>query len=186
MHQRTIAVGKTVEIHPAHGKPEVQEFASEAEATARAAFVTEALSWIGTPFVNCAAVKGPAGAVDCAMLLSRCAVESGLLPEFDPRPYPPHWHMHRDEQRFLGWVSETFGCEEIAEPRIGDIAVFQFGRCFSHGAVLINSAELVHAYAAERMVNATRRDTPLLEFIGWEGRSIPRPVKYFDPYKGRV
>ena len=33
----------------------------------------EALSWAGTPFVDCADVKGPAGGVDCAQLATGAA-----------------------------------------------------------------------------------------------------------------
>src|SRR6516165_2553357 len=113
MHQDISADGRTVTITSRQGAIEVHEFASEAEATARAAFVAEALSWIGTPFVDCADVKGPDGAVDCAMLLTRCAVDSGLVAPFDPRPYPPRHMLHHEEQHFLAWVTGTLGCVEV-------------------------------------------------------------------------
>src|ERR1700691_1077881 len=78
-------------------------FESEDEATARRRFIAEAFSWVGTPFRDCADVKGPNGAVDCAMLLVRCAVDAGMIPaDFDPRPYQPQWLLHRDEERVLG------------------------------------------------------------------------------------
>jgi hypothetical protein len=186
MHQDTHAEGRTVTITPALGAVETHVFASAEEATARAAFVAEALSWIGTPFVDCADVKGPDGAVDCAMLLTRCAVDSGLVAPFDPRPYPPRHMLHHEEQHFLAWVTGTLGCVEVESPRPGDVAVYWFGRCFSHGAVLINAHEVVHAWAHERMVNATLRTTPGLVEMPFRGRTIPRPVRYFDPYRGRV
>lgn len=152
------------------------------EATARAAFITEALSWVGTPFRDCADVKGPNGAVDCAMLLVRSAVDTGRLPPFDPRPYSPRWHLHRSEEKFLGWMT-TLGAAEVERPRLGDIVLWQFGRVFSHGAILINSREIVHAYYAAGMALVSRRDEPLLRFIS-DGRfNIPRPVKYFDLWR---
>jgi hypothetical protein len=70
----------------APGGPETFTFDTEAEAAGRQAFVEEALSWTGTPFVDCSDIKGPGGAVDCAMLLTRCAIDTGLVPAFDPRP----------------------------------------------------------------------------------------------------
>ena len=72
----------------------------------RAAFVREAMTWLGTPFRDQGDVKGTNGAVDCAMLLVRSAQACGLIePAFDPRPYPPQWHLHRDEERFLDVIT---------------------------------------------------------------------------------
>lgn len=162
------------------GGTEIHAFGSVREAKGRAEFAREALSWIGTPFRDCADVKGPNGAVDCAMLLTRCAVDTGLVAPFDPRPYPPRWHLHRDEERFVDWVVERFGAREVSEPRFGDLAIWMFGRCFSHGGVIVSSAEVVHAYAANGMVIMTRRDEPLLSRIGLGAASLARPVRYFD------
>lgn len=152
------------------------EFASADEAIARRALVEEALSWIGTPFCDCASVKGPKGAVDCAMLMTRCVIEVGLVAPFDPRPYPPRWHLHRDEERFINFLLERLGAREIEDPKIGDIAVWQFGRTYSHGGIIINADEVVHAYWANRMVVQTRRDEPYLSLSG----TTPRAVRYFD------
>jgi cell wall-associated NlpC family hydrolase len=162
-----------------NGAVERHAFATAEEAVARAAFVTEALSWFGTPFVDCADVKGPNGAVDCAMLLVRAAVDTGRLAPFDPRPYSPRWHLHRSEEKFVAWV-EQLGARQVETPRVGDIVLWRFGRVFSHGAVLINSEEVVHAYYAAGKVLVSRLDEPLLTHIS-DGRvNIPRPVQYFD------
>jgi cell wall-associated NlpC family hydrolase len=153
------------------------------EASARAAFVAEALSWVGTPFRDCADVKGPNGAVDCAMLLVRCAVDTGRLPPFDPRPYSPRWHLHRSEEKFVGWL-EQLGAREVARPQVGDIVLWRFGRVFSHGAVLVGRDEIVHAYYAAGQVLVSKLHEPLLDFISVGGLNIPRPVKYFDLWGG--
>jgi cell wall-associated NlpC family hydrolase len=165
------------------GGMERHAFASPEEAAARAAFIAEALSWVGTPFQDCADVKGPNGAVDCAMLLVRAAVDTGRLPPFDPRPYSPRWHLHRSEEKFVDWIAGRLGAREVATPRVGDVALWRFGRTFSHGAVLINSAEVVHAYYAAGMTLVSRLDEPLLRFIS-DGRvNVPRPVRYFDLWR---
>jgi cell wall-associated NlpC family hydrolase len=155
-------------------------FASPEEAAARAAFVNEALSWVGTPFLDCGDVKGPNGAVDCAMLLVRAAVDTGCVAPFDPRPYSPRWHLHRSEELFLGWITGRLGAREVAEPRVGDVILWQFGRCFSHGAVLVNAAEVCHAYYAAGMALVSQRHEPLLDFISDGRANLPRPVRYFD------
>ena len=171
--------GKTL-LAPAPGGTERHAFGSVREARARAAFVNEALTWVGTPFRDCADKKGPQGAVDCAMLLTRSAVDAGLLAPFDPRPYSPRWHLHRSEEKFINWIVGHFGAREVESPRIGDVAVWYFGRCFSHGGILINSEEVVHAYYAESITLVSRRDTPMLASIPVFGSSTPRPVRYSD------
>lgn len=114
------------------------------EEEARRLVVAEALSWIGTPYAPGGDVKG--GGVDCGMLLVRVFVDTGLVPPFDPRPYPPQWHMHQVEEKYLGWV-EQFATEvtDRSRPLPGDIIMFKFGKTFSHGAIVIDYPILVHA-----------------------------------------
>jgi cell wall-associated NlpC family hydrolase len=117
---------------------------TESERAQRAAVVAEARSWIGTPYHNCADIKGVG--VDCGMLLVRVFVDTGLYPPFDPRPYPIDWHLHRSEERYLGFVFERG--EQIAQPQPGDVMVLRYGRCYSHGGVVTGGTPLtiVHAF----------------------------------------
>ena len=116
----------------------------------RQKIVAEAHRWIGTPYHDCADIRGVG--VDCGMLLVHVFVDLGLVASFDPRPYPRDWMMHRDEEKYLGWVKEN--CREVETPQAGDIAVFRFGRCYSHGGIVTGAAPvaLVHAYALARCV----------------------------------
>lgn len=120
------------------------------EAAQRAAVVAEARSWIGTPYHNCADIKGVG--VDCGMLLVRVFVDLNLCPSFDPRPYPVDWHLHRSEERYLGFIFDRGA--ETAQPQPGDVMVFRYGRCYSHGGIVTAAAPLriVHAYYQARMV----------------------------------
>jgi cell wall-associated NlpC family hydrolase len=120
------------------------------EAAQRAAVVGEARSWIGTPYHDCADVKRHG--VDCGMLLVRVFVDTGLCAPFDPRPYPPDWHLHRSEERYLGFVFDL--THEVERPRPGDVVVFRFGRCYSHGGIVVagDPLAIVHAYAPARYV----------------------------------
>ena len=158
---------------------ETHVFASPAEAEGRTAFVNEALSWTGTPFRDCADVKGPKGAVDCAMLMVRAAVDTGRIAAFDPRPYSPRWHLHQTEEKFVD-ILEALGAREVDAPRVGDVVVWRFGKTFSHGGILINSVEVVHAYYAAGMVLTSRLDEPLLQFLPLSGCKVPRGVRYFS------
>jgi len=114
------------------------------ESDQRAAIVAEARSWVGTPYHNCADVKG--AGVDCGMLIVRVFVDTGLCAPFDPRPYPPDWHLHRSEERYLGFVHDR--TKQVQSPGPGDVMVFRFGRCYSHGGIVteLKPLRIVHAY----------------------------------------
>jgi cell wall-associated NlpC family hydrolase len=120
------------------------------ERAQRTAVVAEARAWIGTPYHNCADIKGVG--VDCGMLLVRVFVDAGLVAPFDPRPYPIDWHLHRSEERYLGFVFERG--REVAAPQPGDVMVLRYGRCYSHGGVVTQTSPLaiVHAFHPARRV----------------------------------
>jgi NlpC/P60 family putative phage cell wall peptidase len=118
---------------------------TESETAARAAVVAEARKWTGTPYHESADIRGVG--VDCGMLIVRVFVDLGLVPPFDPRPYARDWMLHNDEEKYLAWM-QSF-CAEVADPQPGDIAIFRFGRVYSHGGIVTQAAPvgLVHAYA---------------------------------------
>ena len=177
LHQETWADGKSVMVRRALGKVEEHRFESAAEAKSRAAVVNEALSWVGTPFKNCSDIKGPAGGVDCAMLMVRANVDTGRIKPFDPRPYPSAWMLHNREEKFLGWIRDTLGGIEVETARVGDNLIYRFGLCFSHGAILINSEEVVHAWVRSGFTHVARLDETELSL--WSD-GTPRPMKAFE------
>ena len=79
--------------------------------------VAAARSWIGTPYHHAADVKG--AGVDCAMLLVRVFCDLGLVEPFDPRPYTRDWHLHRGEERYLGFLLDR--AHEVARRDAGDV-----------------------------------------------------------------
>lgn len=109
----------------------------------RAAIVAEAMRWIGTPYHHAANVRG--AGVDCAMLLVEVYKAVGLAPvDFDPRPYSMQWFLHRDDERYLGFIG--LHATRVVEPEIGDVLMYRFGRSASHGAILVEPGYIVHAY----------------------------------------
>ncbi len=111
----------------------------------RAYVVIAARAWIGTRYHPCADIRGVG--VDCGMLLVRVFVDSGFCEPFDPRPYASDWHLHRGEERYLGFVFDR--CHERADAKPGDVIVFRYGRCYAHGAIVtgIDPLTIVHAYS---------------------------------------
>lgn len=87
---------------------------------------------MGVPYRHQADVFGLG--VDCAMLLVRVFCDLGLVPPFDPRPYATDWHLHRSEEKYLGGVMRY--AVKVDEPQPGDVALFKFGRCLSHGGIV--------------------------------------------------
>jgi len=120
------------------------------EEAQRAAIVAEARSWISTPYHHAADVKYIG--VDCGLLIVRAFVDTGLTEAFDPRPYPQDWMLHRGEEKYLGFILKHM--REVESPRPGDVMVFRFGRCYSHGGIVtaVDPLALVHAFANSRSV----------------------------------
>lgn len=109
--------------------------------------VDMARSWIGTRYVSNAMIKGPRGGVDCAMLLVDVYSRAGIIPQdFDPRPYPPQWHMHRGEERYLNVVLKA-SHEITGPPSPGDVVMFKIGRLFAHGAIVTKWPRVVQSRA---------------------------------------
>jgi cell wall-associated NlpC family hydrolase len=140
----------------------------------RAAVVAEALSWRGTPYHHHARVKGVG--VDCAQLLIAAYAVAGVVLPSDPGHYPPEWHLHRSEERFLAHLQQA-GARLVQAPAVGDVAVYRFGRCYSHGAVVVAPGLVVHAHmprsgARGRVELCRTTDEPL----------AGRPVQYWSPW----
>ena len=135
----------------------------------RAAVLDVARSWIRTPWHHRASVKG--AGVDCGQLLRAVFVEAGLVDDFVIDPYPQDFALHRNDERFLAWV-ERF-CDPVDRPEPADIAVFRFGRCFSHGAIVVDWPLLIHAYMPERGV--TLGDAS-------QGGLARKPVRFYSRF----
>ena len=111
----------------------------------RAAVVTEALTWLGTPYHNHARIKGVG--VDCANLPAAVYHAAGLIPDLKPE-YAAQWYMHRDEELYLDWVKPYAREIQAAEAGPGDFVIWKFGRTFSHGAIILAPPQIIHASLA--------------------------------------
>ena len=123
------------------------------EASLRAAIVAEALSWVGTPYHHRGRVKGVG--VDCAQILIETFSAVGLIERFDTGEYPMDWACHRDDERFLARVRQFARPIEHAQP--GDVLVYRYFRCYSHGAIVVDDRLMVHSFI-HRGVELVERD----------------------------
>ena len=146
------------------------------EVAARAAVVAAARSWLGTPYHHGADLPGVG--VDCAMILVRVFCDLGLVEPFDPRPYTRDWHLHRGEEKYLGFLLDR--AHEVSAPQPGDIMLFRIGRCYAHGGIVTHSdpLTLVHAFlpAAQvvedeigRVAELAEREADARFFSYWGG-----------------
>jgi hypothetical protein len=160
-------------------QPACLQISAEQEEQLRRKIVAEAMSWVGTPYAQQGDVKQ--GAVDCSMLLVRCWVDTGVFQPFDPRPYPPMWHLHRSEERYLGWMEAL--AVEVQEPRPGDVAIFRFGRCFSHGGIVTAPGVLCNASAIHKKCTLNDMSEAWLAYINPRARPpVARPRRFFDVF----
>lgn len=139
----------------------------------RHSIVREAREWLGTPYHHHGRIKHVG--VDCAHLL--CAVyeaAAAVAPVVLPY-YPVDWHLHHSEELFLQWL-EKVGAWRVQTPAPGDVAVFRFGRTYSHGAVMVESDLAVHACVGAEVMLTRLHEAPLAgrerQFWGIVG---PRP-----------
>lgn len=142
------------------------------ESEHRAALVMAAHNWLNTPYHHKARIKG--AGVDCAQLLIGVYAEAGLIEPFDTGDYPPDWMLHREEERFLAWVNQYL--VEVETPLPGDVAIWRFGRSFSHGAIVVDWPLFIHAYRVAGCV-----------CFGSAGQDIDlarRAVRYYSFFRG--
>lgn len=143
------------------------------ETEQRAAVIAEARGWLTTPYHHMARVKG--GGVDCAQLLIAVYHAAGLVPDFAVGYYPPDWHLHRDRERYLEWVEKC--AHPVARPKSADIAIWKFGRTFSHGAIVVDWPNVIHAYMKRpaeicdmsKEEGLKKRELLFYELNGWGG-----------------
>jgi cell wall-associated NlpC family hydrolase len=160
----------------------------------REAVVAEARQWLRTPYHHMGRVKG--AGVDCATLLAEIYARAGVVSPVAIPFYPPDWHLHREAERYLGFVLEH--AQELSPPSLtlplkgggdswsgglaplpADIALWRFGRCFSHGAIVIDWPVVIHAYAGKGCILEDASRARWLSQIGERGGAQPRPVKFF-------
>jgi cell wall-associated NlpC family hydrolase len=137
--------------------------------------VSEAQSWLRTKWAHGCRVKG--AGVDCGQLIAACFVNTGLVEDFCIGSYPRDWMLNRSEERFLQVVQARLR-QVDGPPQPGDVAVWKYGRCFSHGAVVIAWPSVIHAHVRARCVVVADADKGELQYMS-DG-STKRPVLFFS------
>ncbi len=116
------------------------------EQVSRSAIITEALSWVGTPYQHQMSIKG--AGCDCLGLVR------GIWREFygdEPMalpPYTPDWAEKSKIETLKNAADECLQKIEISQARPADILLFrmQAGVPAKHIAIVLDEDLIVHAY----------------------------------------
>lgn len=84
------------------------------------------------------------------MLLICAFAAAGAIEYFDPRPYNSNWHLHQDEARYMAGLEKY--AHQVDEGKLGDIAMYRFGKHASHGAIIVSGDLIVHAHKRDGQV----------------------------------
>ena len=139
----------------------------------RADVVAEAQRWLGTPYHPCARKRGVG--VDCAQLPAAVYGALGLIPEVPVEDYPPDWHIHNGDERYLEEVFKH-AVELPAPPAPGGFIMWKVGRAYAHGGIVIDYPLVIHAVAGHGVVwgDASR------DCLGAKHRLADLSPRYFD------
>lgn len=153
----------------------------EFERSLRGAVIEEAETWLKTPYHHMGRIKG--AGCDCLTLLAEVYHAVGVIPHIELEFYPPDWNLHRDAERYLAGVmrhareiNANFPEERLRLVRPGDVAVFKFGRCFAHGAIITEWPSLIHSWVGVGVLRGDAAQPPL----------AGRAVRFFDPFVSSV
>lgn len=125
-----------------------------------------AREWLGTPYHSGARIKGIG--VDCGQLLIAVyETEGSLAPgECSPGIYSNEWHLHRSEEKYLSWIIKYCDRVSESEAKEGDIALFRFGRCVSHGGIVTEWPHVIHAYVGQGVIESDIHEAMLCDKSG--------------------
>jgi hypothetical protein len=115
--------------------------------------VNEAVSWLRTPFVKEASVKGVG--IDCVQLGRAVGINTGVLPPSFPDflPYPTGWLLERHDTRYhdalaahldLIWLLGT-DPNPPPTPLPADLLLYRVGRAPAHSAIVEAWPTVIHA-----------------------------------------
>ncbi|HEX3624759.1 MAG TPA: hypothetical protein VH280_04960 [Verrucomicrobiae bacterium] len=132
--------------------------------------IDEAKTWVGTKFHHEARVKGHG--VDCGQMLIAVYGKFGFMPEdYKLEHYPADFAMHRDREWYLEIVQEF--AKEVDKPGPGDVVLFKWGRLYSHGGVVVDWPNIIHAWAPAECVTPFNAEfNPL----------AAKPRRFFSPF----
>lgn len=138
------------------------------------ALVAEAHSWLGTPFSENCAIKGPQGGVSCARYLVACHAAAGACGHVELPVLPVEqvrfWHHHHGESLMLKWLDAAAPGGRVRrvdddEPRmIGDVLFLKIEQT-EHHAALFAGSHVYHVTTTAGVVRHSVHDRELIRLV---------------------
>lgn len=107
------------------------------------------------------------------MILHAIYSSVGLIPRFEIPDYSPQWFMHQSAELYMGEVLRHACATDSPKP--GDVALWKVGRCFAHGAIVVDPGwpRIIHAYqAAGFVLEANGTDAALAQQRSGKHREV--------------
>ena len=135
-----------------------------------------ARSWLGTPFMPNASVKG--AGVSCQKLAAALFIESGFWPAGTTVPDAAmNWSHAQTDSILSAFAAGRSDLEElsgVATPQPGDLVGFKIGGCVHHcGVVIDDQGSFVHCLRGRGVQMSSLRDATFMTRI----EKIWRPMK---------
>lgn len=147
----------------------------------REAVLKEAQSWLGTPFRDCARVKGPRGGVDCGQFLCCVYASAGVATIAEPPRYNLQFMLNRIEESYIEELLKYTREIRQEEAVAADVVVLRWGHVYSHGAILLDRwpGPIVHALNPLGVVfNDAQRDARIIASLR---KYRNYPPRFFRP-----
>lgn len=111
----------------------------------RAAVVDEAMTWIRTPFIHNAKIKG-VGA-DCETFLAAVYAAVGVFDATNSPYVPSQWYQSQSARElYIARLSDYATEYDGDNPQPGDVIVVKSRWVYSHGAIVVEWPRVVHAF----------------------------------------
>lgn len=109
------------------------------------AIIAEARSWVGSRWIHGQSVKG-VGA-DCIQFIASVARNLGWIPNsYKTMKYARDWAMHNDRSILIEELSKVAEQVDINGIKIGDVLIFNTGKCAGHAGFYIGNGMMIHAH----------------------------------------
>lgn len=137
---------------------------NDKEKLERQMVIEEAKTWLKTKYHHMGRIKG--AGVDCGQILIAVWENCGLITDPKIGHYYADWALHRNEEKYLEWISLHTKKVDRA-PLPGDIILYKFGRCISHAAIVVEYPLIIHSYINLGVIYSdSQRDSILLDKKG--------------------
>lgn len=139
----------------------------------RVLLVAEAETWLNTPYVPKARVKGVG--TDCGGLIYE--VYSPWFGPFAPFPtdYSADWSLHGvNSERYLEFIAPFVVA--VGAPRKGGITLFHYGLRYAHAAIYNGEGKYIHAWGRLRAGSVSKTSARVMNSFAKD-----HPPRHFDP-----